>query len=596
MAVAKKSLKSSFSVFKNRNFKLLFWAMFVSEFGTGLTAITSSILIYRETGSAFSVGLMLMVTALPGLLLGLIAGVFVDRTSRKRVLIITELVSALAILLIPFMLRQYGIVWLYILVALKSTAYQFFAPALNAILPDVTTDDELAAANSLLSTSHIGAMGLGFTVAGYIAARFNIDLAFYLDAASYLVSTVFIAFLVVPKRPKNLDTSIATVLTNLREGITYIRNASILSSIIWVTFLIYIILGFWYSAMLPFAVQALGATEFEYSLIEGIGLVGFVLGGLTMTVLIDRLREGQWIVIGLTAMGFLGMLYSQLDILELAILVNLFVSFFDVPSFIVLQLITQRNTTTEVRGRVSAVRFVVRDLAFVLGMLLVGIIDIYPIRDVMLYMSMGLALIGISSIFFPGLRRSRSEWVHSLELLRGISEAPGLDTGRSVTVSDFDRMMKLFPALEALGAQQLHDIMSDITYTEAPQGTLIIRQGETNDNAYFILEGRVVVGHIKEDGSERVLATLNAGDYFGEFAALKHVPRTANILSKSDVVLLRVPDHTLLNIADNPTLNRLLFSTMTTRQAGLNMIDTPHKSGQNQNTMMDLRTSSKSES
>src|SRR5919202_1019853 len=73
------SRPSAFAVFRRRNFTLLWIAQFISTMGSGLTAIAASILIYRATGSALNVGIMLLVTALPGLCVGLIAGVIVDR-------------------------------------------------------------------------------------------------------------------------------------------------------------------------------------------------------------------------------------------------------------------------------------------------------------------------------------------------------------------------------------------------------------------------------------------------------------------------------------------------------------------------------------
>ncbi len=81
------SRPSALSVFRNRSFRLLWTAELISAIGTALTSLAASILVYRVTGSAISVGLMLMATALPSLFVGLVAGVFVDRWDRKRIMI-----------------------------------------------------------------------------------------------------------------------------------------------------------------------------------------------------------------------------------------------------------------------------------------------------------------------------------------------------------------------------------------------------------------------------------------------------------------------------------------------------------------------------
>src|SRR5438477_10257160 len=85
---------SPFAVFRNRGFTLLWSGELISTIGSSLTSLAASILVYRITNSALSVGLMLMATALPSLVLGLVAGVFVDRYDRKRIMIAADLTRA----------------------------------------------------------------------------------------------------------------------------------------------------------------------------------------------------------------------------------------------------------------------------------------------------------------------------------------------------------------------------------------------------------------------------------------------------------------------------------------------------------------------
>src|SRR6266545_7506825 len=100
---ARLSPPSAFVVFRRRNFTLLWVAQLISVDGSALTALAASILVYRLTGSALSVGLMLMATALPSLLVGLVAGVFVDRYDRKRIMIAADLIRAALIGAIPLL-------------------------------------------------------------------------------------------------------------------------------------------------------------------------------------------------------------------------------------------------------------------------------------------------------------------------------------------------------------------------------------------------------------------------------------------------------------------------------------------------------------
>jgi DHA3 family macrolide efflux protein-like MFS transporter len=301
---------SPFAVFRNRDFTYLWVGDLVSQFGSGITSIAASILVFRETGSALSVGLMLIATSLPGFLFGLIAGVFVDRLDRKRIMLVCEVLRAILVFLIPVML-PFGIWWLYILVALSAMVTQFFNPAHGSVIPDVASDEELAAANSMMSISSTGAMGLGFAAAGLITSRYPVEWAFYIDALTFLLSGL--AILLVKVRPLEVEeeTSVRAVARNLSEGLRFIWDSRILRSTFIVVVPMAILFGFHNSLLLPFADRALSATEFEYGLIEGLSMVGFVVGGLVMASLADRLREGQWLAISFIGMGLETVIYSH---------------------------------------------------------------------------------------------------------------------------------------------------------------------------------------------------------------------------------------------------------------------------------------------
>jgi len=164
---------SPFAVFRNRNFSLLWTGQLVSTIGTALSSLAASIYIYRLTGSALSVGLMLMATAAPSLLVGLFAGVFVDRYNRKTIMITADILRAVLITLVPI-LAPLNVLWLYVIVMLTSAIGQFFDPAHESVLPEVARDEELAAANSLIAISSFGSTAIGFAAAGWIASAANL--------------------------------------------------------------------------------------------------------------------------------------------------------------------------------------------------------------------------------------------------------------------------------------------------------------------------------------------------------------------------------------------------------------------------------------
>src|SRR5512140_203237 len=219
MTVAAPVKLSPFAVFRNRNFSLMWSGQLVSTMGSALTSLAASIYVYRITNSALSVGLMLMATAAPSLLVGLFAGVFVDRYDRRKIMMIADLVRGVLVFLIPFLV-PHGIAWLYVIVILTSAIGQFFEPAYESVLPEVASEEELAAANSLIAISSFGSTAIGFAASGLIASAANISWAFYLDAVSFGFSAFCIALMRLKVFAAEEDTSVAIVLSNLRAGVS----------------------------------------------------------------------------------------------------------------------------------------------------------------------------------------------------------------------------------------------------------------------------------------------------------------------------------------------------------------------------------------
>src|SRR5918993_1617392 len=111
-----------FSVFRRRDFTLLWLAQLVSTAGSALTDLAAGIFVWRATESARAVGLTLTVTALPGLAVGLLAGVYVDRHDRKRILMWTCLIQAVIVgaIAVVIGLDGIGIIGLYVLLLINA--------------------------------------------------------------------------------------------------------------------------------------------------------------------------------------------------------------------------------------------------------------------------------------------------------------------------------------------------------------------------------------------------------------------------------------------------------------------------------------------
>jgi len=555
--------------------------------GSALTSLAASIYVFRLTGSALSVGLMLMATAAPSLFVGLFAGVFVDRYDRKRIMITADIVRVALILLIPILV-PINVIWLYIVVMLTSAIGQFFDPAHESVLPEVASDEELAAANSLMAISGFGSTAVGFAAAGLIASAANINWAFYLDAASFIFSAICVFLIRVKPIQAEEETSVAVVIKNLRAGVHQLFSTPVLRSLFLIQIAVLISFGLSNTLLLPFALKALNATEFQYGVQEGLTSIGFVIGSLFLAKVFDRLQVGAWLAISFLGMGLLGIVYSSLRSIPLAILLIAFTGLFNAPTSVGRRLIIQRNTPREMRGRVSSVFFVSRDLFFLIGMSAAGLADLLNVRLLYLVSAILLVLAGTGILIMPELGQPRAQWKRTIALLKGVEAAPRLGAGRPASVVEVDRFISHMPELSGMSPKERAQLASDMLVAEAEAGKVVVYRGETSDAAYFILKGSVGAGYVRDD-EYVILRYLHEGDFFGDVAALTGLQRTANVITEENSEFLIIPSKVMRRLTQQyPRLN-VVFHTMIGER--LSQTELPRGTRFDQQLLRDLRTS-----
>jgi CRP-like cAMP-binding protein/sugar phosphate permease len=592
MTAASVPAPSMFAVFRKRDFSLLWLAQLISTAGSALTDLAAGIYVFRETGSALAVGLTLMVTAAPSLVVGLLAGVFVDRHDRKKIMIWTCLIQAVTVGLIAVVLGMDAIAipGLFALLLVNAGIRQFFDPAHDSLIPEMASDEELAAANSFLSIAAFGSTAIGFAGAGFLASSFDLRLAFVFDALSFVICALLLSAMGrYPMPVPEGEANVQVIVDNLKSGLGTLFGTQVLRSLFFVGALMFFSFGLWNVLLLPMSLRELHATEFEYGLQEGLTSVGFVLGSFFMARFSKRLPESIWMAVGLTAMGIGGIAYAAATSVPVAILLVMISGFWNSPTSVARSVLLQRNTPRDMRGRVFSAYYVMRDVIFLFGMAGAGLADIVNVRlliggaSVLLFGSAAIALVA------PGLG------IRSLRAARARLEEAGAATAapaaplHPATLADFDRLVGRLTTFSRLSGPQREAFLRDATVREVPAGTRIVEHGDLASSTYFILDGSATAG-IPEDGGYRGLATMNAGDFFGEIAALTGSPRTADVVADTDTSLLEVPAEALRATMTVPEIRKLVFSTLTSRLLRTEAADLPRLAGPDQEALRDLRT------
>ena len=214
----------------NRNFRLLYIGQTISQLGDWFNAVAVYALLLDLTGSATAVAWMMIVQFLPVAILGPLAGVVVDRVDRRKLMIATDLLRGGLILTLLF-IRRPDQVWIaYVVMAIAVGAQAFFEPARTATIPNVTSAEELMPANTLSSATWSAMLAIGASVGGLVTALAGRNVAFVVNALSFVASALFLAQTRYDSRPAEAPRAegllALTGITDLIEGVRYVRARS----------------------------------------------------------------------------------------------------------------------------------------------------------------------------------------------------------------------------------------------------------------------------------------------------------------------------------------------------------------------------------
>lgn len=214
----------------NRDFRLVWLGGVVSQIGDWFNAVAVYALLLDLTqGSAKAVAWMMVLQFLPMAVVGPMAGVVVDRLDRRRIMIVTDIVRGVVILGL-LLVRRPDQLWIaYAVMAASVSARAFFEPARTATIPNITSPNELLAANALSSASWAAMLAIGAALGGLVTAAVGRDAAFAVNSASFFASAILIRRTRFGHTVRGGDrerTSLGDVtgVTDLVEGLRYVGS------------------------------------------------------------------------------------------------------------------------------------------------------------------------------------------------------------------------------------------------------------------------------------------------------------------------------------------------------------------------------------
>ena len=288
---------------RHRNYRLFFGGQGISLIGTWMTRVATAWLVYRLTHSAFLLGLVSFASQIPILVLGSVAGVWVDRLNRHKVLIVTQVLSmlqsfALAALALEHIITVNEIILLNLF---QGAVNAFDMPARQAFVIQMVEDpQDLGNAIALNSSLVNAARLIGPSIAGLIIAAVGEGYCFFIDGFSYMaVIASLLAMIVTSRLTEHKHDS---VLSELHEGWNYVIGFQPIWSILLLLALISLV-GMPYTALMPiFAGKILHGGAHTLGFLMGAVGVGALFGAITLAARRSVLGLGR--MVPLTAAGF----------------------------------------------------------------------------------------------------------------------------------------------------------------------------------------------------------------------------------------------------------------------------------------------------
>lgn len=411
----------------NRHFLLLWQGQTVSQLGNQAFNIALALWIKQATGSATLMGLILMVSSLPAVLLGPVGGTFSDRYSRRRIIILCDTLGGIAVLALAGLMMiapqatNAAVACLFAVSITIAVISAFFNPAISAAIPDLVPPERVSGANSLAQFSFQLSVFIGQAIGGTLFRLLGAPLLFLIDGVTYLFSAVSESFITIPQtipeKGQNLRESMHAFKVDFIGGLRYVWQKAGLRELVLVSAL----LNFFLAPvilLLPFYVEdfLLAAPDWYGFLLAAYGLgsmLGFVLAGAAKYS--GKVR-GRLLLLFIIAepvgYGALGLVRTPFVALALTLLGGV------LSGFVIINITTllQLTTPSQVRGRVFGLLGTLSGALSPLAMGLAGVVaDLTDQNIPLIYVACGVIAASLA-IFLAANRDFRAYLAYETEV------------------------------------------------------------------------------------------------------------------------------------------------------------------------------------
>jgi MFS family permease len=283
-------------LWRHREFRRLWAGQTISLVGSQVTLLALPLTaVLSLKASPVQMGVLGAVQFAPFLLVGLFAGVWVDRLRRRPILMAADFGRAVLLSSIPAaaLLHRLGMPQLYIVGFLVGVLTVFFDVAYQSFLPALVNREALVEGNSKLETSESLARIGGPGIAGALVQAITAPISILVDAASFLVSVFFLRLIRTPEPPALTASERRTVWSEIGEGVRVVVGNPLLRGVAGCTATSNFFGNIGQAVYVLYVVRRLGIAPGVLGLIYAVGSVGGLAGAIVVSRVAERLGVGR---------------------------------------------------------------------------------------------------------------------------------------------------------------------------------------------------------------------------------------------------------------------------------------------------------------
>ena len=500
------------AVFANPNLRRLELAWASAILGHWAYTVAVSVYAYDQGGST-AVGVVFALRLFSAAFIAPFAGMLADRYRRERILLASTLTRVVLMGSAAICVFQ-GVqpVVVYALAIAAAIATSPFRPAQAALTPSLArTPGELTAANAVVSSVESLAIFVGPALAGFLLAVTSTGVVFTVNTGMLVLASFFVARIRTERVEREPEIEASTIVSEFLAGFRVVGRNRPLRTLTLLLAAQTLVLGAFEVYVVVIAFQLLDRGASGVGLLNSAMGVGAVVGGMVALSLTGARRLSPPFAIGVALVGapliVLGVAPSLALALVLLGVVGLGSTVLDVAGFT----LVQRAVPDDVLARVFGVLQMILYLSLALGAAVAPALDsALGIKGALI--ATGAALVVLVALVWPRLAKIDATAVapEALEL----------------------RLLTAIPIFAPLPGTSIEHLAGRLVPLRVDTGTTIVRQGDAGDRFYVVAEGELDVSQ-----DDRPLSELGTGDYFGEIALLRDLPRTATVTARTSVVL-----------------------------------------------------------